>query len=441
MDKKGILSLVEKENIRFVRLQITDINGSLKNVELPARLTEKVLDDGIMFDGSSIDGFVRIEESDMHLRPDTKTMAVLPWHNGTDKTIRFICDVCLNDGTPFEGDPRFRLKKVIEKAAKMGFGAVVGPEPEFYLLKRDAQKLGSLDLLLDRGSYFDLLPVDGGEEIRKKTIIALEDMGFEVEAAHHEVGPSQHEIDFKYTEILNTADNIQTFKWVVKTIALMNNTYATFMPKPFYGEAGSGMHVNISLGSNGKNAFYDPEKSHGLSDVGIQFIGGVLKHAKEITAVLNPTVNSYKRLVPGFEAPVNISWALGNRSALIRIPAARGNGTRMELRNPDPMCNPYLALALILEAGLRGVEEGLTPPNPIDENIFAIKKSRRRELSIESMPTNLMEAVQLISESSLAKEVLGEHIFNKFIEMKKREWKSFMANVTDWELREYSELV
>lgn len=441
MDKKGILSLVEKENIRFVRLQITDINGSLKNVELPARLTEKVLDDGIMFDGSSIDGFARIEESDMHLKPDTKTMAVLPWHNGNDKTIRFICDVCLNDGTPFEGDPRFRLKKVIKKAASMGFSSVVGPEPEFYLLKRDAQKLGSPELLLDRGNYFDLLPVDGGEEIRKKTIFALEDMGFEVETAHHEVGPSQHEIDFKYAEILNTADNIQTFKWVVKTIALINNTYATFMPKPFYGEAGSGMHVNISLNSDGKNAFCDPEKQHGLSEVGLQFIAGVLKHAKEITAVLNPTVNSYKRLIPGYEAPVNISWALGNRSSLIRIPASRGAGTRMELRNPDPLCNPYLGLALVLEAGLRGIEEELTPPNPIDENIFAIKKSRRKELKIENMPSNLMEAVQLMSGSSMVKDVLGEHIYNKFIELKKKEWKSFMSSVTDWEIKEYSELV
>jgi len=322
----------------------------------------------------------------------------------------------------------------------MGFETFAGPEPEFFIVKRDSSCGKPTGEFLDTGSYFDLLPIDGGEEVRKQIVLSLQEMKFEVEAAHHEVAPSQHEIDFRYTDILKTADNIQTFKWVVKTMAIMNGFHATFMPKPFSGVNGSGMHIHMSLFSEGKNVFHDQRSIHGLSSVALNFIGGLIFHAKEITAVTNPTINSYKRLTPGYEAPVNISWALGNRSAMIRIPSTRGEGTRLEFRSPDPTCNPYLALALTLAAGLDGIEKKIEPPNPIDENIFNMKGSRRKELMIENLPGTLLNALEFTKNSEFVRTTLGEHIFSTFVRSKENEWNDFCASVTDWEIRKYLEL-
>ena len=436
MTKEEVLKVVESEGIKFIRLQFTDINGILKNVEIPADELPQVLDKGIMFDGSSIDGFVRIQESDMYLYPDPSTFAILPWSQGEKKSARLICDVYTGERKPFEGDPRYRLKLVVEKAKKMGFTAFAGPEPEFFLLPRDENQLPLLKFM-DEGGYFDLLPVDRGEETRKDIVLALEKMGLEVEASHHEVAPSQHEIDFRYDNILRTADNIQTFKFVVKTIALMHGLHATFMPKPFFGVNGSGMHTHMSLFRGEDNAFYDPEGPQQLSETCLYFIGGIIKHAKEITLITNPTVNSYKRLVPGYEAPVNIAWSAKNRSALIRVPAARGKGTRIEYRSPDPTCNAYLALAVMLAAGLDGIEKKIMPPNPVDANIFEMDEAEKAQHKIESLPGSLKEAMDIARESELVKETLGDHVFQKFMEMKEKEWKSFSISVTDWEVSRY----
>lgn len=434
---EDVLKIVKEESIKFIRLQITDINGALKNVEIPSDELEKALKDGILFDGSSIDGFVRIEESDMLLRPDPNTFAILPWTTNGVKSARLICDVHLPNGEPFEGDPRYRLKLVVEKAAKMGFKAFAGPEPEFFLLKRDEKTRHPILELLDQGGYFDLLPIDFGEEARKDMVIALEKMGLQVEASHHEVAPSQHEIDFKYDCILNTADNVQTFKFVVRTVALFHNLHATFMPKPFFGINGSGMHTHMSLFKGDQNAFHDPVKPFELSDICLHFIAGVLKHSKSITAITNPTINSYKRLVPGYEAPVNIAWSVGNRSALIRVPNVRGKATRIEYRSPDPTCNAYLAFALILAAGLDGIENKLVPPQAVDENIFKLESSEKSKLKIEQLPKNLEEALEYMQKDPLIKEVLGEHIYKKFLQLKKREWFEFSTSVTNWEIERY----
>lgn len=438
---EDVLRIVREEAVKFIRLQITDINGVLKNVEIPADELEKSLENGTMFDGSSIDGFVRIEESDMLLRPDPSTFAILPWTTDGTKSARLICDVYLPNGEPFEGDPRYRLKLVVEKAAKMGFKAYTGPEPEFFLLKRDEKTRKPILEIWDQGGYFDLLPLDFGEEARKDMVVALEKMGLQVEASHHEVAPSQHEIDFRYDDILSTADNVQTFKFVVRTVALFHNLHATFMPKPFYGINGSGMHTHISLFEGEENAFYDPDTPHRLSNICLQFIAGVLKHSKSITAVTNPTVNSYKRLVPGYEAPVNIAWSIGNRSALIRVPNIRGKATRIEYRSPDPTCNAYLAFALIIAAGLDGIENKLTPPPAVDENIFELESEQKLELNIEQLPKNLEEALEHMEKDPLVKEVLGKHIYEKFLEMKKRECFEFSTSVTDWEINRYLDIL
>jgi len=438
---EDILKVVKEESIKFIRLQITDINGTLKNVEIPSDELEKALKNGIMFDGSSIDGFARIEESDMFLRPDPNTFAILPWITNGTKSARLICDVYLPNGEPFEGDPRYRLKLVVEKAARMGFKAFAGPEPEFFLLRRDEKTRKPILKLLDQGGYFDLLPVDFGEEARKDMVIALEKMGLQVEASHHEVAPSQHEIDFKYDCILNTADNVQTFKFVVRTVALFHNLHATFMPKPFFGINGSGMHTHMSLFKDDQNAFHDPMKPFELSDTCLHFIAGVLKHSKSITAITNPTINSYKRLVPGYEAPVNIAWSIGNRSALIRVPNVRGKATRIEYRSPDPTCNAYLAFALILAAGLDGIENKLTPPPAVDENIFELEGSKKSKLKIEHLPKNLEDALEHMQKDPLVEKVLGEHIYKKFLQLKKREWFEFSTSVTNWETERYLDIL
>ncbi|MFW6121415.1 MAG: type I glutamate--ammonia ligase [Petrotogales bacterium] len=437
---EDVLEIAEKENVRFVRLQITDINGFLKNVEIPVKMLGKALSKGILFDGSSIDGFVRIDESDMKLFPDSETAVLVPWMSNHDKTMRLICDVQLPDGKRFEGDPRYRLKKIIEKANSMGFQAFAGPEPEFFLMPKSEEDNSPIMNLLDKGSYFDLLPIDSGEETRKSIVLNLENIGFEVETAHHEASPSQHEIDFEYTNILKTADNIQTFKWVVKTVALMNGMHATFMPKPFEGINGSGMHIHISLRKDGNNAFYDDKEPHQLSKEALYFISGIVKYAPEFASITNPTVNSYKRLVPGFEAPINISWALGNRSAMIRIPETRKEETRLEIRNPDPTCNPYLALAVILGAGLKGIEDKIAPVQPVDGNIFEFDQQTKKTKQIKTLPNNLFDAIQLLKKSELMKNILGEHIFNKFIAMKNKEWFEYSKSVSDWEIDKYLEL-
>jgi len=439
MTAEEVLKKVEEEGIKFIRLQFTDINGNIKNVEIPSEELETAFDKGIMFDGSSIEGFVRIEESDMYLKPDPDTFAILPWTNGSIKSARLICDVYTPDGKPFEGDPRYRLKIVKEKAKKLGFSVFAGPELEFFIIPVDNNGKPILKFL-DNGSYFDLLPLSKAEELRKDTAVALRKMGILVEASHHEVAPSQHEVDFKYSDILKTADNTQTVKLVIKTMAIFHGFHATFMPKPFFGVNGSGMHVHMSLFKDGKNAFYDPNDPLGISDILKKFVGGLMKHARAITAITNPTVNSYKRLIPGYEAPVNIAWSVGNRSAMIRVPKARGEGTRIEYRSPDPSCNIYLAFAVIVSAGLRGIEEGINPPPPVEENIYRMSTKRKEELKIMPLPGSLKEAIEEMKKDPLIKEVLGDHIYEKFLETKEREWREFTAHVTDWELKKYIHL-
>ncbi|MCD6238987.1 MAG: type I glutamate--ammonia ligase [Thermotogae bacterium] len=439
MDKKEILEMVKKEGIGFIRLQICDINGMVKNAEIPVDQLEKALDGRVMFDGSSIEGFVRIDESDMFLVPDMDTFAILPWSDEKKPTARLICDVYRPNGKPYEADPRYVLKKVLSKAKEMGYEVYAGPEPEFFLFRRDEKGRPTLDLH-DKGSYFDLMPVDLGEETRKEIVLALEKMGFDVEMAHHEVAPAQHEIDFAYSNALKTADNIQTFKIVVKTIALFKGLHATFMPKPVEGINGSGMHTHQSLSKDGKNAFYDPQSQYQLSSVALNYIGGLLTHAREITLVTNPIVNSYKRLIPGYEAPVNIGWSIGNRTALVRVPAIRGEATRLEYRCPDPTANPYFALAAMVGAGLDGIEKDTEPPNPVEENIFQMNEEEKESKGIGQLPGTLQEATYEFEHSSLMKEVLGESVFEKLIKTKKGEWHRFSSSVTDWERQEYLEL-
>ncbi|MDK2786389.1 MAG: glutamine synthetase, partial [Thermotoga sp.] len=401
MTIEEIKKIIEKENVRFIRLQFTDINGILKNVEITPEIFLDSWEEGIMFDGSSIEGFVRIEESDMYLKPVLDTFAVLPWTVDGAKSARVICDVYTPDGKPFEGDPRYRLKRMMEKAKELGY-------------------------------YFDLLPLSKAEEIRRDVAIALEKMGVIVEATHHEVAPSQHEVDFRYDTFLKTADNAQTVKLVIKTMAIFHGYYATFMPKPFFGVNGSGMHVHMSLFKGDQNAFYDPNKPLELSDDLRYFVGGILKHARALAAVTNPTVNSYKRLVPGYEAPVYITWSVGNRSALIRIPKARGKATRLEYRSPDPSCNIYLAFAAILAAGLDGIVNKIEPPKPVEENIYHMTPERREELNIDSLPGTLKEAIDELKKDDVIIDALGEHIFEKFVEAAEKDWKEYSTYVTNW---------
>ena len=381
--KEDIIRIVREEEIEFVRLQFTDIFGMLKNVAITASQIEKAVSNQCMFDGSSIEGFVRIDESDQYLYPDLKSFRVFPWRPSHGKVARLICDVYNTDGTPFVGDPRYVLKRVIQKANDMGYDRFnVGPEAEFFLFKTDEEGKPTTQTN-DEAGYFDLGPLDHGESTRREICMALEQMGFEIEASHHEVAQGQHEIDFKYADALRTADNIMTFKLAVKTLAQKNGLHATFMPKPIFGINGSGMHTNMSLFQGGKNAFYDPDDPKGLSKEAYSFIAGLLAHVKGMAAVTNPLVNSYKRLVPGYEAPCYLAWSASNRSALIRIPAARGQSTRVELRSPDPACNPYLELALCLAAGLDGIEKGMTPPAEITENIYAMDDAARAAQVLE----------------------------------------------------------
>lgn len=435
--KEDILTIVKEQDVKFIRLQFTDIFGTLKNVAITSEQLEKALDNRCMFDGSSIEGFVRIEESDMYLRPDINSFVIFPWRPQTGKVARLICDVYNPDGTAFTGDPRFVLKKMLDKATGMGYDTFnVGPECEFFLFLTDSEG-NPTTKTHDNAGYFDLGPVDLGENARRDMCMALEEMGFEIEASHHEVAPGQHEIDFKYNDALTTADAILTFKLVVKTIAQRHGLHATFMPKPIFGINGSGMHTNASLFKNGVNAFYDVNDPLQLSREAYWFIGGLMKNMRSIAAITNPLVNSYKRLVPGYEAPVYIAWSARNRSPLIRIPAARGSATRLELRCPDPSCNPYLALAAILAAGLDGIENKIDPPMPSNRNIFNMTGEERREDGIDTLPGSLDEALAEMAKSEFVKNVLGEHIFNKYLEAKLNECNEYKTRISQWEIDSY----
>ena len=435
--KDDIFRMVEEEDVEFIRLQFTDIFGTLKNIAITSSQLEKALDNKCMFDGSSVEGFVRIEESDMYLYPDYDTFEIFPWRPQQGKVARLICDVYTPDGKPFDGDPRWILKKTIKEANEMGYRFDVGPECEFFLFHTDDNGLPTT-LSHEKAGYFDLGPNDLGENIRRDMVLTLEEMGFEIEASHHEVAPAQHEIDFKYDEVLKTADNIQTFKMTVKTIAKRHGLYATFMPKPKFGISGSGMHINMSLATEeGKNIFADENGKIGLSDDAYHFIAGIMKHARGMSAITNPLVNSYKRLVPGYEAPVYIAWSAKNRSPLIRIPASRGNGTRVELRNPDPTANPYLVLALCLAAGLDGIKNKIEVPESVDCNIYEMTPGERRAAGIENMPADLKEAVDCLVADEFLCSVLGEHITTKYVEAKMKEWENYTTRVSQWEIDEY----
>lgn len=434
--KGDILSAAKENNVKFVRLQFTDIFGVLKNVAITVKQLEKALDGELMFDGSSIDGFVRIEESDMYLKPDLDSWAIFPWRPVDGSVARFICDIYKADETPFAGDPRVILQKVIGEAEAMGYTMNVGPECEFFLFQTD-EKGGPTLETHDKAGYFDLTPVDLGENARRDMVLALEDMGFEIEASHHEVAPGQHEIDFKYADALTTADNIQTFKFVVRTIAQRHGLHATFMAKPVFGINGSGMHANQSLFKDGKNAFYDPKGDLGLSQDAYYYVGGLMKHARAIAAVTNPTVNSYKRLVPGYEAPVYVAWSAQNRSPLIRIPAKRGISTRIEMRNPDPSCNPYLAIAVMLKAGLDGIKNKMLPPAAVNRNIYEMTKGEKETMGIDSLPGSLEEAIRELKNDPVIVSALGEHAMNRFVEAKEMEWDDYRTKITQWEIDQY----
>ena len=434
--REEIIRRVKEEEIRFIRLQFTDIFGQLKNVAITASQIEKALDGKCMFDGSSIEGFVRIEESDQVLKPDYDSFVVFPWEPQSGKVARLICDVYTPEQVPFAGDPRYILRRALKEAAEMGYSFNVGPECEFFLFLTDESGEPTLRTH-DQAGYFDLGPTDHGEHARREMCLALEQMGFEIEASHHEVAMGQHEIDFKYADALHAADNIVTFKLAVKTIAQRNGLHATFMPKPLFGIAGSGMHLNMSLFREGKNAFEDANDPLGLSKIAYHFIAGILKHSKAITAVTNPLVNSYKRLVPGYEAPCYVAWSARNRSPLIRIPSSRGQSTRIELRSPDPSANPYFALALCLIAGLDGIRKELTPPAQVTGNIYEMTRKERDAAGIDYLPETLIEAVRELEQDKLMMNTLGMHVAPQYIEAKQREWNEYRMHVSNWEQRKY----
>lgn len=434
---ESLLSECEKHNVHFLRLQFTDIDGIIKNVEVPESQFIKALNGQVMFDGSSIEGFTRIEESDMVLIPDLETFGVFPWRTEHGKVGRLICDVADPDGNPFPGCPRTLLKSQVQRARKMGYRVMAGPEAEFFLFQMDSSG-NPVTETHDRGSYFDLSPVDRGEEARRDIALVLESMGYEVEAAHHEVAPGQHEIDFKYTDAVKTADNIVTFRFVVKKVALSHGLHATFMPKPLSDVNGSGMHMNMSLFTlSGDNAFDDPDGDDGLSSSARGFIAGLLHHARAFVAVTNPLVNSYKRLVPGYEAPINVAWSEKNRSPLIRVPARKGNEARCEVRVPDPSCNPYLALTVLLAAGLDGIENGMDCGKPVNRNIFKMSKREKGRLKIHHLPSSLFEALNYLEKDSVIIEALGNHIYEHFMYNKRREWEEYIRVIHHWEIERY----
>ena len=439
--KADIRRMAKEENVQFLRLMFTDLYGTIKNVEVPISQLDKLLDNKLMFDGSSIDGFVRIEESDMWLYPDLSTWMIFPWGSEHGKVARIICEVYTADRKPFMGDPRNNLMRVLDEMKGEGFTDFnIGPEPEFFLFKLDPETGKPTMHLNDNGSYFDFAPVDMGENCRREIVLELERMGFDVEASHHEVAPGQHEVDFKYEDALHACDNIQTFKLVVKTVARKHGLHATFMPKPLAQVNGSGMHINMSLFDKNGNVFYDENGDQKLSQKAYYFLGGLLKHARSFTAITNPTVNSYKRLVPGFEAPVYVAWSGRNRSPLVRVPMAREQGTRFELRSVDPSANPYMAIAAILEAGLDGLRNKIEPAASVDRNIYAMNEEERRENGIKDLPSTLHNALKELKNDEVIQGALGEHLFNNFVEAKTLEWDSYRQDVSQWERDQYLEL-
>ena len=434
--RDDIVRLVEEEDVEFIRLQFTDLSGHLKNIAITANQLEKALDNRCTFDGSSIDGFVGIEESDMYLHPDLSTLEIFPWRPQQGKVARMICDIYRPDGTPFEGDPRFVLRRALKEAEEMGYTFEVGPECEFFLFDTDENGMPTTQTH-EQAGYFDIGPLDGGENARRDIVMTLEEMGLIIEASHHEIAPAQHEIDFRYDEALVTADNLMTFKLAVRTIAKRHGLHATFMPKPLYGVNGSGMHINMSLHRDGRNLFEDKQDANGLSREAYYFIGGIMKHIKGMAAVTNQLVNSYKRLVPGYAAPVYIAWSATNRSPLIRIPADRGGNTRIELRSPDSAANPYLTLAVCLKAGLDGIANKIEPPARVDCNIYTMTEKERKALGIEHLPGTLMEAIEELKKDPFILDVLGEHVAEKYIAAKEKEWQQYRAYVSQWEIGEY----
>ncbi len=433
--EQDVLSVVKDTEVSFIQFWFTDVLGILKSFAVTPSELEEGVTEGMGFDGSSIEGFARIEESDMIAKPDPTTFQFLPWRPGDKPVARMFCDILQPDGTPYEGDPRYVLKRVLKKAADKGYTYYVGPELEyFYFESNEAPKT------IDKGGYFDTRPLDLGSDLRRETIFALQDMGIQIEYSHHEVAPSQHEIDMRFDEGLKMADKTMTLKIVVKEIARQQGYYATFMPKPIFGENGSGMHTHQSLFRGEDNTFFDANDQNNLSAIGKSYIAGIMRHAREITAITNQWVNSYKRLVPGYEAPVYVSWARRNRSALVRVPMykpGKEKATRMEFRSPDPVCNPYLAFAVMLAAGLKGIEENYLPPDPVEEDIYEMDEAARERAGIDSLPGSLFEAIQEVEKSELIRETLGDHIFNKFIENKKIEWDCYRTHVSQYEIEKY----
>ncbi len=433
--KEYVLKKARENKLKFIRMWFTDVQGMLKSFSITVEELEGALSEGMGFDGSSIEGFSRIEESDVIAMPDPSTFQILPWSPAENGVARMFCDILEPDGSSFKGDPRWVLKKTLKKAADLGYTYYVGPELEFFYFKSDKEPE-----ILDGGGYFDLTTLDVASDLRRTTILYLEAMGIGVEYSHHEVAPSQHEIDLRYTDALTMADNAMTYRMIVKEVATRSGVYATFMPKPIFGENGSGMHTHQSLFKNDKNVFFDPKDNYNLSEEAKGFIAGLLIHSKEICAITNQWVNSYKRLVPGYEAPVYISWARRNRSTMVRVPMykpGKENATRIEFRCPDPACNPYLAFSVMLAAGLEGIKNKYTLPAPVEENIFQWDVTKREKSKIDTLPDNLFEAVRYMEKSNLVRETLGEHVFNKFIENKKIEWDRYRTYVTDYELNNY----
>lgn len=433
--KEYVLKTVRDNDVKFIRLWFTDILGALKGVAITAQELEEALDQGVGFDGSSIEGFARIDESDMVAMPDPTTFRILPWRPRQNAVARMICDILTPEWKPFEGDPRYVLKRNLERASKLGYTYYVGPELEFFYFKSSE----GTDVL-DQGGYFDQTPLDLATELRRETVLTLEEMGIAVELSHHEVATSQHEIDLRYCDALTMADNVMTHRLVIKEVAMRNGLYATFMPKPIHGVNGNGMHVHQSLFQGDKNAFFDPDDLYHLSPTAKSFIAGLVRHAPAITAVTNQWVNSYKRLIRGYEAPVYISWASVNRSDLIRVPAykqGREESVRIEYRAPDPACNPYLAFSVLLAAGLDGIENSLTPPDPVEDNVYQMADAERAQRGIGILPDSLWEAISLAEQSSLVRNCLGDHVFNSFLQNKKIEWDQYKAHVSDFELKKY----
>lgn len=439
--KDDIRRIAKEEDVKFLRLMFTDLYGTIKNVEVPISQLDKLLDNKLMFDGSSIDGFVRIEESDMWLYPDLSTWRIFPWGNEHGKVARIICEVYNADRTPFYGDPRNNLIRILDEMKELGFTDFnIGPEPEFFLFKLDPETGKPTTHLNDHGSYFDLAPMDLGENCRRDIVLELEKLGFDVEASHHEVAPGQHEVDFKYADALTACDNIQTFKLVVKTVARKHGLHATFMPKPLERINGSGMHLNMSLFTKDGNAFFDENGQEQLSKEAYYFLGGILKHARNFTALTNPTVNSYKRLVPGYEAPVYVAWSGHNRSPMVRVPVARGASTRLELRSVDPSANPYMAVAAVLAAGLDGLKNKIEPAQPVDRNIYSMTEDERKAAGIVDLPSTLHNALKAMREDEVIKDALGNHLYSNFMEGKRLEWDAYRLEVSQWERDQYLEM-